>query len=231
MPRRPRGPTTDLVYHVINRAVRRAVLFETSSDYAAFEHVLLQAVQRFKLRVLAYCVMPNHWHLVVWPKAAGDLSRFMHWLTCTHAQRWHAFRGTSGTGAVYQGRYKAIPVQSDLHVLRVCRYVERNPLRAGLVKTAEAWRWSSLWRRCNFCDDVILSQWPIAHPANWLEYVNEPHIEAELDTLRSAVRRGAPFGNDPWRIETARILGMESQLRAIGRPPKGLPSPFSPRHT
>src|SRR5439155_23281390 len=150
MPRRPRGPATDLVYHVLNRAVRRAPLFQTPADYSAFEHVLLQAMQRVPLRLLAYCAMPSHWHLIVWPTAAGELSRFMHWLTCTHAQRWHSAHGTSGTGAVYQGRYKAIPVESDLHLLRVCRYVERNALRAGRVPRAEDWRWSSLWRRCIF---------------------------------------------------------------------------------
>src|SRR3990172_1855736 len=203
MPRRPRGPTNDLVYHVLNRGVRRATLFESPWDYSAFERVLLQAVQRVAVRVLAYCVMPNHWHLIVWPQAADDLSRFMHWLTCTHAQRWHSLRGTSGTGSVYQGRYKAIPIKSDLHTLHVCRYVERNPLRAGLVTRAEDWRWSSLWRRCNSCDDVILSDWPILRPADWIEHVNQPQTEAELEALRSAVRRGTPFGDDPWRRETA----------------------------
>ena len=73
MPRRPRGPATDSVYHVLNRAVRRAVLFETESDFAAFEHVLLQTVQRVPLRVLAYSAMSTHWHLVVWPDARGQL--------------------------------------------------------------------------------------------------------------------------------------------------------------
>jgi putative transposase len=220
MPRRPRGPATDLVYHVLNRAVRRATLFETPSDYASFEQVLLQALRRMPLRVLAYCVMPNHWHLVVWPRFPGELSSFMHWLTCTHAQRWHAFHGTAGTGAVYQGRFKAIPVESDAHVLRVCRYVERNPVRAGLSSRAEDWRWSSLWRRCNFCDDIFFNQWPIKRPPDWTETVNQPQNETELEALRWAVRRGAPFGSDQWRKRTATILGMDACLRPRGRPPQ-----------
>ena len=220
MPRRARGPAIDSVYHVLNRAVRRALLFETSADYAAFERVLLQAVQRVPLRVLAYSAMPTHWHLVVWPNAPGELSRFMHWLTCTHAQRWHAVHGTSGTGAVYQGRYKAIPVQSDTHVLRVCRYVERNPLRAGLVPRAEDWRWSSLWRRCNFCTDEIVHDWPVLRPADWIEHVNQPQTETELNALRWAVRRGAPFGSNDWRAKTARTLGVNPEFRARGRPAK-----------
>lgn len=220
MPRRRRGPAIDSVYHVLNRAVRRAPLFEAPADYAAFERVLLQAVQRVPLRILAYSAMPTHWHLVVWPNAPAELPRFMHWLTGTHAQRWHAFRGTSGTGAVYQGRYKAIPVQFDSHVLRICRYVERNPLRAGLVPRAEDWRWSSLWRRCNFCTDDILHDWPIPQRANWIEYVNQPQTETELNSIRWAVRRGAPLGSDDWRVRAASLLGVNPEFRAPGRPAK-----------
>ncbi|HUG92188.1 MAG TPA: hypothetical protein VML55_15210, partial [Planctomycetaceae bacterium] len=85
--------------------------------------------------------MPNHWHLVVWPAGDGDLSEYMRWLTVTHTQRWHAAHHTSGTGALYQGRFKSE------HFLTVCRYVERNALRANLAGSAEAWRWGSLWQR------------------------------------------------------------------------------------
>ena len=222
MPRRPRGPGTDSVYHVLNRAVRRATLFEAAADYAAFEQVLLQALQRRPLRILAYCAMPNHWHLVLWPAADGELSRFMHWLTCTHAQRWHAVRRTAGTGPVYQGRYKAIPVESDSHVLRICRYVERNPLRAGLVPRAEDWRWSSLWRRCNFCTDDFLNDWPIPTPADWIEHVNQPQTDSELEALRWAVQRGAPFGSEKWRAQAAQRLGINPQFRRPGRPANAL---------
>jgi putative transposase len=210
----------EFVYHVLNRGVRRATLFEQPSDYRAFERVLMQTLQRFPVRVLAYCAMPNHWHLIVWPTAPGELPRFMHWLTCTHAQRWHAHRGTSGTGAVYQGRYKAIPIESDRHFLRVCRYVERNPLRAGLVAKAEEWRWSSLWRRCHFCEDGM-HRWPVDQPLDWLEQVNEPQNEAELAALRWAIQRNAPFGSVVWRDETARLLNVNPQFLPPGRPPGG----------
>jgi putative transposase len=220
MPRRPRSLVNDYVYHVLNRGVRRAVLFETPADYAAFERVLFEALQRVPIRLLAYCAMPNHWHLVVWPSAEGELPRFMHWLTGTHAQRWHSHRGTAGTGAVYQGRYKAIPVQSDDHVIRVCRYVERNALRAGLTNRAQKWRWSSLWRKCNFCDEGVLHDWPFPAPSHWVEYVNEPQTPSELDAVRWAVRRSAPFGDAQWRSQMAVSLGLDSHFRSRGRPPK-----------
>jgi hypothetical protein len=88
------------------------------------------------MRLLAYCLMPNHFHLLVWPRADGDLSQFLRWLTVTHTQRWHAHHRTAGTGHLYQGRFKSFPVQSDEHFLTVCRYVERNALRANLVGRA-----------------------------------------------------------------------------------------------
>ena len=127
----------DLVYHVLNRANGRQPLFEKDGDYAAFERVLAEACQRVPMRILAYCVMPNHWHLVLWPYLDGDLSHFMGWLTLTHTQRWHAHHHTVGHGHLYQGRFKSFLVQQDAHLLAVCRYVERNALRAGLVERAE----------------------------------------------------------------------------------------------
>ena len=173
MPRRPRGSTGAFTYHVLNRAVRRALLFDTPADYERFEQVLMQALQRVPVLLLAYCAMPNHWHLIVWADKVSDLSRFMHWLTMTHAQRWHAQHGTAGTGPVYQGRFKGVPIESDAHLLTACRYVERNAFSGGLVARAEEWRWSSAWRRCNHREDELLHAWPIPVPSNWLESLNQ----------------------------------------------------------
>src|SRR5580700_182214 len=135
-----------LVDHTLNRANARLAIFADEGDFAAFERALAEAVTRYDMRLLAYCVMPNHFHLVVWPRGDGDLSHFMQWLTLTHTQRWHAHHHTAGCGHLYQGRFKSFPVQSDEHFLTVCRYVERNALRAGLAAPAESWRWGSLWR-------------------------------------------------------------------------------------
>ena len=170
------------------------------------------------MRLLAYCVLSNHWHLVVWPFQDGDLSEYLRWLTVTHTQRWHAHYHTAGTGALYQGRFKSFPVQEDEHLLAVCRYVERNPLRANLVPQAETWRWGSLWHRVHGTADSFLDPWPMSIPAGWLEHINAPQSELELESLRRCVVRGSPFGEAGWRMAAAEKLGLLSTLKPRGRP-------------
>ena len=210
------------VYHVVNRANARMTIFEHDSDYAAFERIVDQAQSRTDMRLLAWCVMPNHWHMVVWPCKDGDLARFVGWLTLTHTQRWHAHRHTAGEGHVYQGRYKSFPVESDDYFYQVVRYVERNALRAGLVERAEEWRSSSLWRRLKGTadDKALLSDWPLARPRQWRRLVNTPQTDAELEALRRCVKRGQPYGSEGWIERVVKKLGLESSLRARGRPRK-----------
>ncbi|HEV3121396.1 MAG TPA: transposase, partial [Isosphaeraceae bacterium] len=195
-------------------------LFDKPADYEAFQRVIEEAVERTKVRLLSYCVMPTHWHLLVWPRRDGELSDVMRWLTVTHAQRWHAQRQTSGTGPIYQGRFKSFPVQSNEHFLTVARYVERNAVRAKLVARAEDWRWSSLWRRLHrsTLPEGFLSRWPVAMPQDWVRRVNRALTAGELEALRRSVRRGQPYGSDRWVRSAAQRLGLESTLRPQGRP-------------
>jgi putative transposase len=209
----------------MNRAPGRVTLFRDDGDYAAFERVLAEAVARFAVRLCAYCLMPNHWHLVLWPRKDNELSRFMQWLTMTHTQRLHARRRSAGRGHVYQGRFKSFPAQRDEHYLTLCRYVERNALRANLVRRAQDWRWCSLWRRGasrgELPDDgLVLSGWPVERPADWPAWVNRPETAAELEAVRGSARRGRPYGSDAWARATAARLGAESSLRPPGRPRK-----------
>ena len=222
MPRRLRTATGGYVYHVLNRAVRRATLFRKDGDYAAFEAVLAEAPDFQPMRVLAYCLMPNHWHLVLWPKDDGDLSNYLRWVTVTHTQRYHAHYHTAGTGPLYQGRFKSFPVQEGDHMRTVCRYVERNALRAGLVRKAEAWRWSSLGRLVQGMPTPWLCDWPRGRPElqMWLKEVNRVETEGEMLALRRAVERCSPFGEEGWTERTAKRLGLESTLRPRGRPAK-----------
>jgi putative transposase len=223
MPRRLRFSSGGFVFHALNRAVGRATLFDKDGDYSAFVKVLGEAQEEIPLRLLAFCLMPNHWHLVVWPEQDGELSRYLHWVTMTHTQRWHAHHHTTGTGPLYQGRFKSFPVQEDEHFLTVCRYVERNPLRAGLVERAEQWRWSSLWYRAQGTLPGWLHAWPLPVPDDWLRHVNAVGTEAELAAVRRSAARGVPFGDPGWQQRTAEQLGLQSTLRPRGRPCKPTP--------
>ena len=228
MPRRSRSIVGGLVYHVLNRGNARATLFHKPADFEAFQRVLVEAQEREPLRLLSYCLMPNHWHFVVWPEAGNDrqVSEFLRWLTVTHTQRWHAHHHTSGYGHLYQGRFKSFPVESDGHLLTVLRYVERNALRSGLVRRAEDWRWSSLWQRGSgdAAAGPLLSDWPVACSRHWRAYVNEVETERELAALRRSVQRGCPYGSEAWSAEKVRELGLGHTIRAQGRPRKERPS-------
>jgi putative transposase len=209
-----------MVFHCLNRSVARLTIFEKDADYEAFERVLEEAHQRIPLRILAYTLMPNHWHLVVWPRDDTDVTEFLQWLTVTHTMRWHAHHHTGGTGHLYQGRFKSFPIQDDEHLWTVLRYVERNPLRAGLVKRAQDWRWGSAWRRHqgNAAAQALLAPWPVDRPRNWPVYVNRPQTAAEVEALRRCVQRGTPFGSDVWVKCSANRLDLHSALRPRGRP-------------
>jgi len=226
MPRRARNAPGGFVYHVLNRAVARLPLFEKDGDYDAFERVLVEAMYKHPTGLLAYCIMPNHWHLVLWPAKDGELTAFVRWLTHTHTMRWHAHYHTAGTGHLYQGRFKSFPIEADDHLYTVLRYVERNPLRANLVPRAELWRWSSMYLRHTWDArlETLLHPW-VPLPADWLVRVNEPQTEAELGAVRRAVVRGSPFGGPGWQQNTARRLGLLATLRAPGRPKKALDTP------
>ncbi len=213
-----RAASADIAYHVLNRANARQRLFDDDGDYAAFERVLAQACERVAMRLLAYCIMPNHWHLVVWPRRDGDLSRFMNWLTLTHTQRWHQHRHSVGEGHVYQGRFKSFPVETSEYFLTVCRYVERNPMRAGLVARAEHWRWSSAGTR----GVVPLHEWPMARPVDWLDRVNEGEATEQVNAIRKSVTKGQPYGSEPWVERMVRQWNLDATLRARGRPKKKL---------
>ena len=229
MPRVNRQQPGGVVFHVLNRGNERNDLFADPGDYDAFLRVMAEAMRHHSVALLAYCLMSNHWHLVLRPEADGDLGRFMQRLTVTHVRRWREYRHSVGLGHLYQGIYKSFPVQDDGHFLAVCRYVERNALRAGLVPpgTAQDWRWSSLWQRGQAlprgavgADWPSLTAWPVDQPRNWLQRVNQAESDAELDALRTSVRRGRPFGSAPWTLATAQRLGLANTLHPRGRPQK-----------
>jgi putative transposase len=211
-----------MVFHVLNRTAGRFKMFRREQDYEAFERVLHEAHKRFPLRILSYCVLATHWHFVAWPKRDGELSEFFRWLANTHAIRWRIAHGTKGWGHLYQGRFKSFPVQTDEHLLTVCRYVERNALSASLVRDAGDWRWSSLWIRQHGSElqKELLCDWPVERPSDWLDVVNTPLTEKELEKLQTSIERGRPFGDEGWTQRTSGRLGLEFTTRSRGRPRK-----------
>ena len=220
MPRRPRHAPGGFVYHALNRATARLTLFRKTADYDAFLGLMEEALTQNPTRILAFCLMPTHWHFVLWPQADNELTAFLRWLTLTHAVRWHTHYHSLGSGHLYQGRFKSFPVSSDEHFYTVVRYVERNPLRANLVSRAEQWRWSSLglWHWDADRAGRLLAPWPVPVPEEWGNHVNEVQTEAELEVVRQSVLRGCPFGPPEWSQETLRRLGLEHTVRGRGRP-------------
>jgi putative transposase len=220
MPRRIMSGTAGLTFHVINRGVRKLRLFDHAGDYRAWLRAFAEAQERVPVDVFAYCLMPNHFHLVVRPREDGHLAEFMRLGTVTHSMRWHQYRASGGTGAVYQGRYKAFPVQSNHYFYNVCRYVEANAFRGSLVPRAEDWPWGSLSVRCNKCKGLVLCEWPILQPLDWLELVNQHTPGEELDRIRRSIRKNIPLGDPDWSLASASSLGMLKGFRERGRPRK-----------
>lgn len=222
MPRPTRADEAGAIYHALNRANLRSTIFHQDEDYLAFEVIVGEALERYQVELFGYELMPNHWHLVLRPLRDGEMGRFMKWVSGTHTMRYHAYYHTSGQGHVYQQRYKSFPIQDDDHFLVVCRYVERNALRAGLVSRAEDWRWGSLWRWLQTSEPLphLLSPWPRPRLPNWVERVNAALSDEELAAVRRCVQRGQPWGAPEWIESTTHRCGLESTVRPRGRPPR-----------
>ncbi len=220
MPRTPRIAPGGYVYHVMNRANGRLRIFRKAADYVAFERILAEAGHRFDMRITGYCIMGNHWHLLLWPRADGDLPAFMRWATQTHVQRFHTAHGTVGIGHLYRGRYKSFPVQSDAHYLTVLRYIETNPLRAALVARAAQWPFSSLALRRGRKAPFAIVPGPIELPDDWQALVEQHVPEPQQAAIARSIERGIPFGDVAWTQITAARLALQSTITPKGRPRK-----------
>jgi putative transposase len=210
-----------LIYHVLNRGNRRMMIFRKDGDFEAFLTILAEGLKRFDVELLAWCLMGNHWHLVLRPRRAGQMQAFMQWVTLTHVRRHHEHHGRA-SGHLYQGRYKHFPVEQDEHLLTLLRYVEANALRAGLVKRAQDWRWSSLHQRLRRMNVPPLSDWPVDRPADWTRLVNQAMDDSQLKRVRQSIDRDRPLGSPAWVTRMAGKLGLEQTLRERGRPRKPL---------
>jgi putative transposase len=219
MPRALRKCPGGYVYHVLNRSNGRLRIFKKPEDFAAFEWILAEGIERFSIRLTGYCLMSNHWHLLLWPRGDQEISAFMQWITMTHTHRWHAAHRTTGIGHLYQGRFKSFPVQSGSHYLTVLRYVEQNPLRAGMVKSSVDWPWSSLAiRQGDAKDGLTISAGPVPLPAKWDTFADLLPNETDLRKLEACMSRRRPFGHVDWVARAVSEMDLESTLRPRGRP-------------
>ncbi len=214
MPRIPRAQIPGYAYHVINRGNARATVFHKDDDYLAFINLLAEAKSKSPVKTLAFCLMPNHFHLVLQPETTLTLSTFMQWFLTCHVRRYHRIYRTSGH--VWQGRYKSFPIQQDEHLLTVIRYVLRNPVRAKLAHRTDQWPWSSIQY------PEIIDSWPLPQPLNWNQWIEQPLSALELLRIRTCVNRQAPFGTSDWQEKLVKQTGLESTLRPRGRPRKTL---------
>jgi putative transposase len=215
MPRIARGETVGGIYHIINRGNMKMQVFDDTEDYEYFLELLEIGTKREKVEIHAYCLMPNHFHLLLVPQEEKSLSRLMQWIMTSHVRYYHRKNKTSGH--IWQGRYKSFMVEKESYYLALIRYIEANAHRAKLTKKAEDWKYASLHERVEN-NRKLLSEPYIELYDEWVEYVNQPLREGELENIRNSVNRQAPLGQEQWQVEVATKYGMLSTLRRRGRP-------------
>ena len=218
MPRTARQSLRGMIFYVLNRGNARDRVFADDADYAAFEKVLAKTQAKVFVRVLSDCLMPNHWHLVLWPLKDGDLGCFMQKLTTTHVRRWHLHHPPVGTGHLHQGTFKTVPTEEDDHLDTVLRDVERNAMRPTMVERTEDWTWNSLWRWLHpteHQEKPIFRPWPIPRPHDWVTRVNRAL------TKRSGSRASLCRPRPPLRLRVmARSNRQTTRTRIHISPPR-----------
>ena len=188
MPAHSRNLPAGTVVHVFNRGNDKRILFERAREFEDFLRLVAWAKGVCPVRIVAYCIMSNHWHFVFWVEVEWDVSAFLHRLTTTHAKRWRRYTDTVGLGHVYQDRFKALTIFNERYYFNCLRYVEQNPLTAGLVHSARDWRWSSLSERLGNVRGILDAD-PIGIPVGWIQLVDRPLPDCDAEDIRSKLRR------------------------------------------
>jgi len=190
MCRNSRNLPAGCVVHCVNRGNDKRLLFERAVEYENFLHLVAWAKARCPVRMVAYCIMGNHWHFVIWVESEWDVSAFLHLLTTTHASRWRKRTATVGCGHVYQGRFKSSQVFTERYYYNLLKYVEQNPLRANLVRSCKDWRWSSLAERTGTLSDrFLLDPGPLTLLPDWGAHIDEALPRATVERIRKSLTR------------------------------------------
>ncbi len=220
MARPKRNAKGGYYYHVYNRSNAGLRIFRKQDDFLAFEEILAQAQQRINVDILGYCLMKDHWHLLLRPHEDGDLSEFMRWVGVTHVLRYHNSKKTKSSGHIYQGRFKSFPVQGGSTLLNLLRFIESHPIRANLVEKARDYPWSSYDRSANRERAVKLKRFPVKIPKNWGSLLQKKMDASTQDLILNSIKRGAPLGKNAWVKKTAIDLDLQSTINKRGRPRK-----------
>jgi len=227
MGRHPRPAGDGLIYHALNRGNNRAEVFDGPDDHEAFLHALDKARERYPFQLYGYCLMTNHFHLLLRPELGQSISRILQSLTVAHTWRYHKRHRT--VGHVWQGRFKSPVIQDDGHLLVVLRYIEANPLRAGMAADPKDYRWSSFPAHGHGAPDPLLSplpelealgRSPAERQRRWRRRVRTPQGDDEIGRVRESVRTGKPLGSPGWVEAKAHQLGVDLNPRPRGRPRK-----------
>ena len=222
MPRLPRTVFAGLPHHITQRGNRRENVFFTEQDRQFYLEWLKEYAQQHDVEILAYCLMTNHIHLIAVPAEEESLQRVLKPLHMRYAQ--HINRQCHWTGHLWQGRFFSSPLD-DAYLYSCVRYVERNPVRAGMVKRAEKYPWSSAAAHCGLKDDPLLtkdfSHWKLFQTIpDWSAWLHEADDAEHINTLRRNIQKNLPCGSEQFIEQLEQLAGRALQFRPIGRPRK-----------
>jgi putative transposase len=187
MPRTARKLVDRAYYHIINRGNNKQTIFRTRLDYLVFIGLLKEAKIRYPLTVFGYCLMPNHFHLIIYARDAGHVRAFIHWILTCFAHYYHAKYNTSGH--LWQGRFKNLLIEREEYLIIALRYIENNPVRAGMVRSSRDWEWSSIQQHSQRSYDALVDPPPFTVPGDWLNLVNMPLTPKEFETIKKRNKR------------------------------------------
>ena len=219
MPRVARIIAKDYPYHVTQRGNYRQTVFESDADYRQYLTWLKEYSEKYSLDIWAYCLMSNHVHFVCVPRDDNSLARTLNTLHMRYSQYYNRKKGI--TGHLWQGRYFS-SILDDTHLYAAIRYVENNPVRAGIVREPEDYTWSSARGHCGIVSDGILSD--TCHLCDeiddWPRYLREDESAEVVERLKVNIMSGRPCGDEDFRKSIEAVVGRSLNIRPRGRPRK-----------
>ncbi|MEW6536710.1 MAG: transposase [Candidatus Auribacterota bacterium] len=220
MARIPRIIIPDYPHHIVQRGNNRQAIFEDDQDRQEY----LALVQRYKqdteCKVLSYCLMDNHVHLLIIPLKAESLSKFMQKVALKYTQ--YANDKYKRSGRLWECRFFSSPVETDTYLLAVCRYIERNAVRAGVVGQPEHYEWGSAKYRVSgknpeFLDDIFPEY---ANREEYLEFLKLPPNSGQYEMISRSTSRGYPIGSMRFYEKVMKLTKRDLTKRPVGRPKK-----------